>query len=117
MTNDSWINASGSIFYNANNIVAASGVIPYIMGEDAIREGFQELFKQEFTTESINKLLDTPLSPDQETRDRMLRDRMSRPLPPSKAAPPPKATPPLSQRPKPIMNRKGRVKRAFDFDD
>ena len=110
-------------------VIAGSGSISYSnMDEAEMREGFQELFSGEEVPEMLDMkpLLDTPLSPDRETRNKILEDiRKSRdeeyyngkPITGVRPIPPPKTEPPLSQRPKPIINRKGRVKRAFDFDD
>jgi len=132
MINTSGTMNSNSIYgpWNAETgIVALSGSIPYYnMDEAEMREGFQELFSGEEVPgmSDMKPLLDTPLSSDRETRNKILEDirkmkdeeyynsMVSRPTPPM---PPPNVEPPLSQRPKPIINRKGRVKRAFDFDD
>lgn len=88
---------SGAIQYN--------GSLAY---EDEMREGFREVFKDEFK-EEINNPLQRMGEPDIQLF----------PRPRTRATPAPqiKAVPPPSQPTKPIINERGRVKRAFDFDD
>ncbi len=100
--------ASGSMSMSYNQIIPSSSSEGY--EENEMREGFREVFTDEFKEEASVKIqsnwgtseLNIPLFPRSKTQ--------AAPTPQIKAVPPP------SQPTKPIINEQGRVKRAFDFD-
>lgn len=102
-------NAEIAYTYTVNG-TDVSGIWANDYQENVIREGFKEVFANEFGAKEVESKIDMGTGG-------VNIQLFSRPRTRATPAPQIKAVPPPSQPTKPIINEQGRVKRAFDFND